>query len=209
MRCTNDIFLKAKWNDKYLQVLANRGSDVRRFFKSKTPAGTSINTLGLNKVYILVTKSSASASELVINGLDPYMDVVLIGDTTRGKNEFSVTLVDDRDNDYLYTPSRVNKINKNNEWALQPLTGRNENSAGFSDYTTGFEPDIPLKEDLANLGVFGDPTEPLLAKALEQIVGQSAKRDFTVKMPIDVFIGSEMFTPIRDNMYVNDLLNEK
>ncbi len=206
---TNDIFLKAKWNDKYLQVLADRGSDVRRFFKDKTPGGAAINTLGLNTVYVLATQGSASASELVINSLDPYMDVVQIGDRTRGKNEFSVTLVDDRDNNYVYTPTRVNKINQNNEWALLPLAGRNENSAGFSDYTAGLEPEIPLKEDLANLGVLGDLTEPLLAKAIEQITGQSAKRDFTVKMPIDVFVGSEMFTPTRDNMYANGMLNEK
>lgn len=206
---TNDIFLKAKWNDKYLQVLADRGSDVRRFFKDKTPGGAAINTLGLNTVYVLATQGSASASELVINSLDPYMDVVQIGDRTRGKNEFSVTLVDDRDNNYVYTPTRVNKINQNNEWALLPLAGRNENSAGFSDYTAGFEPEIALKEDLANLGVLGDLTEPLLAKAIEQITGPSAKRDFTVKMPIDVFVGSEMFTPSRDNMYANGMLNEK
>ncbi len=205
----NDLFLKAKWNEKQLQAIADRGSDVRRFFKSKTPAGTGINSLGLNKVYVLATKGSASASELLINGLDPYMDVVHIGDVTRGKNEFSVTLVDDRDHNYLYTPTRVDKINKNNDWALQPLTGRNENADGFSDYTAGLMPDIPLKEDLTNLGVFGDLTEPLLAKAIEQITGQSSKRDFTVQMPIDVFIGSEMFTPTRDNMYMNSVLNEK
>ena len=209
---TNDVFLKAKWNDKYLQVLAERGSEVRRFFKDKTPGGAGINTLGLNKVYVLATQGSASASELVINGLDPYMDVIHIGDTTRGKNEFSLTLVDDRESNlgpYVFNPTRVNKINKNNEWAIQPLAGRNENSDGFSDYTTGFEPDFPLKEDLANLGVLGDLTEPLLAKAIEQITGQSAKRDFTVQMPIDVFMGSEMFTPTRDNMYANSTLNEK
>lgn len=206
---TNDVFLKAKWNDKYLQVLADRGSDVRRFFKSKTPAGAAINSLGLNKVYVLATRASASASELLINGLDPYMDVVHVGDATRGKNEFSVTLVDDRDNDYLYTPSRVNKIPQNNEWALQPLTGRNENSAGFFDYTDGLNPDVPLPEDLANLGVLGDLSEPLLAKAIEQITGETGKRDFTVKMPIEVYIGSEMFTPLRDNMFMNTILDEQ
>lgn len=206
---TNDVFLKAKWNDKYLQILADRGSEVRRFFKDKTPGGASINSLGLSKVYVLATQGSASASELVINGLDPYMNVVHIGDVTRGKNEFSVTLVDDRDNTYIYSPTRINQINAANEWAIQPLTGRNENSAGFSDYTDGLDPDIALKEDLANLGVLGDLTEPLLAKAIEQITGSSAKSDFTVQMPIDVFIGSEMFTPTRDNMYMNSILNEK
>lgn len=206
---TNDVFLKAKWNDKYLQILADRGTEVRRFFKDKTPGGAGINTLGLNKVYVLATQGSASASELVINGLDPYMNVVHIGDVTRGKNEFSITLVDDRDNTYIYSPTRINEINTANEWAIQPLTGRNENADGFSDYTSGFDPDIALKEDLANLGVLGDISEPLLAKALEQITGPSAKRDFSVQMPIDVFMGSEMFTPTRDNMYMNSILNEK
>lgn len=206
---TNNVFLKAKWNDKYLDVLANRGTDVRRFFKSKTPSGASINTLELNKVYVLATRGSASASELLINGLDPYMDVVHIGDTTRGKNEFSITLVDDRDNDYIYSPTRVNKIPANNEWALQPLTGRNENSVGFFDYTEGFAPEIELKEDLANLGVLGDLSEPLLAKAIEQITGETGKRDFSVRRPIDVYIGSEMFTPMQDRMYMNTIVNEK
>jgi C-terminal processing protease CtpA/Prc len=46
---------------------------------------TAINSLKLTKIYILTTKSSASASELVINGLKPYMDVVQIGDVTTGK----------------------------------------------------------------------------------------------------------------------------
>jgi len=209
---TNDVFLKAKWNDKYLQVLSDRGSDPRRFFKDKTPGGAGINTLGLSKVYVLATQGSASASELVINGLDPYVEVVHIGDKTRGKNEFSLTLVDDVNSNYgpyVYNPTRINKINKNNEWAIQPLAGRNENSDGFSDYTAGFEPDFPLKEDLANLGVLGDLTEPLLAKAIEQITGQTSKRGFKVQMPIDVFIGSEMFTPTRDNMYANGMLNQE
>lgn len=206
---TNDLFLKQKWNAKQLEIRLNNGTDVRRFFRDKTTSGTSINTLGLSKVYILATRSSASASELVINCLDPYMDVVHIGDVTRGKNEFSLTLVDDRDNNYVYTPTRVNKINQNNSWAIQPLAGRSENSDGFSDYTTGLQPDIPLKEDLMNLGVFGDLTEPLLAKAIEQITGESSKRDFTVSMPIDVFMGSEMFDPSQDKMFVNSLLNEK
>lgn len=206
---TNDVFLKARWNEKYLQVLAERGTEVRRFFKSKTPAGTTLNTLGLNKVYVLATRASASASELVMNGLDPYMEVVHVGEVTRGKNEFSLTLVDDRESPsgpYVFSPDRVDKINKDNEWALQPLAGRNENADGFSDYTAGLQPDVALKEDLADLGVLGDLTEPLLAKAIEQITGVSSKRDFSVQMPIDIFMGSEMFTPTKDNMYMNSAL---
>lgn len=44
------------------------------------------NTLEtINRVFILTTKRTASASELVINALKPYMEVITVGSTTRGK----------------------------------------------------------------------------------------------------------------------------
>jgi C-terminal processing protease CtpA/Prc len=48
----------------------------------------------MTKFYVLTTKGTASASELVINGLKPYMNVVQIGDVTYGKNVASITLYD-------------------------------------------------------------------------------------------------------------------
>lgn len=200
---TTDVFLKARYNTKYQKYLEDKDVELREFFADKTGAGTPINTLNLNKVYILTTDGTASASELVINGLDPYVDIVQIGEATRGKNEFSVTMVDDSENDYVYNPQRVAKINPNNKWAIQPLIGRNENSVGFSDYTSGLQPTIELLEDYGNLGVLGDQNEPLLARAIQEITGTTAKRDFTVKMPIRELTNSKMFTPIKDNMFVD------
>ena len=207
---TNDVFLRARYNDKYQQILEDNNSETRRFFANQTPNGTALNTLNLSKLYVLATNSSASASELVINGLDPYVDVVHIGETTRGKNEFSVTMVDDRESNfgpYVFNPERVNEIRSGNDWAIQPLIGRNENAVGFSDYTAGFNPDIPLEEDLGNLGILGDENEPLLARAIQEIVGNTSKSSFSVAMPAKVFIGSEMFTPTKDNMWVDRLPN--
>ena len=43
------------------------------------------SALGVNRVYVLAGQRTCSASELVINGLRPYVDVVVIGDTTCGK----------------------------------------------------------------------------------------------------------------------------
>ncbi|WP_373519142.1 S41 family peptidase [Pricia sp.] len=203
---TKDVFLKARYNDKYQKILKDQNTDVQDYFADKTGKGTPINTLNLKKVYVLTTQGSASASELVINGLEPYMDVVQIGEKTRGKNEFSVTMVDDRDNNYLYSAKRVAKIKSDNRWAIQPLLGRNENADGFSDYTEGLEPDIPLREDLSNLSVFGDLNEPLLAKAIQEITGTvSAKMDFSVALPMETITSSKLHTPIGDNMYVTDL----
>ena len=205
---TNLLYLRQRWNDKIQSVFDS--GDLEDYFASTTSAGTPINSLNLNRVYVLTTNSTASASELVINGLNPYIEVIIIGTTTRGKNEFSLTMVDDPDREgapYIYTSSRESQINPDNRWAIQPLVGRNENSVGFSDYTDGFAPDIEQAEDLENPGVLGDVNEPLLARAIEEITGISGKRSFTVKSPIREMTSSKRYQPMRDNMVLDKPLN--
>ncbi|NHF59377.1 carboxyl-terminal protease [Flavobacteriaceae bacterium TP-CH-4] len=205
---TSNLFLRQRWNPKIQAAFGDE--NLEDYFADQTSAGTPINTLNLSRVYILATLSSASASELVMNGLDPYMDVIHVGETTRGKNEFSLTFVDDPNREgapFVYSPERESSINPDNRWAIQPLVGRNENADGFFDYTSGFTPDIPLEEDLANLGVLGDENEPLLARALQEITGASAKIDFTVEMPAKAFNDSKMFSPMKDRMILDKPLN--
>lgn len=198
---TSELYVRQRWNDK-IQSMLNK-EQLEDYFANKTDSGTALNSLNLSKVYVLATGSSASASELVMNGLAPYVNVFHIGETTRGKNEFSVTMVDDVDNDYIYRSDRENKINPSNRWAMQPLMGRNENSEGFSDYTSGLTPDVVLAEDLADLGALGDINEPLFARAIQEITGASAKKDFSVKIPVNEISNSKMFTPLKDNMYLD------
>ena len=205
---TDQIYIRQRWNDKIQAAFSN--ADLEDYFASELDNGSPLNTLNLDRVYILTTGSTASASELVINGLDPYIEVITIGTTTVGKNEFSLTMVDDPDRSgapFIYTPSREDQINPKNSWAIQPLVGRNENSAGFSDYTNGIAPDIELAEDVENLGILGDSNEPLLARAIEEITGVSAKRDFQVKMPVRLLTSSKMFQPIKNNMYLDKPLH--
>ncbi len=197
---TSEVYIKQRWNDKIQAQLSEEY--LTDYFASTT--GTSpINTLNLSRVFVIATGDSASASELVMNGLDPYIDVIHIGETTRGKNEFSITLVDDPINSYIYSSDREDNINADNSWGLQPLVGRNENANGFYDYTSGLTPNIELEEDLTNLGVLGDVNEPLLARALQEISGGSAKMDFTVEMPAKSFTSSRLQTPLKDNMYLD------
>jgi carboxyl-terminal processing protease len=198
---TNQLYIRQRWNSKIQSQFTS--AQLEDYFADKTGTGSAINTLNLSKVYVLATGSSASASELVMNALDPYVEVVHIGTTTRGKNEFSITLVDNESNSYIYSSSSENNIKSNNSWGIQPLVGRNENSVGFFDYTAGFTPDIELREDLSNLGQLGNVNEPLLARAIQEITGVSAKIDYTVKMPVDLLSSSKMFKPMRDNMYLD------
>lgn len=203
---TNDLYIRQRWNDKIQNQLSSE--QLEDYFAS-TVEGSPLNSLNLDRVYILATNSSASASELVMNGLEPYVDIIHIGETTRGKNEFSITLVDNPANDYVYSSTREAQINPENSWAIQPLVGRNENADGFFDYTSGLSPDIELQEDLENLGILGDVNEPLLARAIQEITGVSSKQDFTVQMPIHTMTNSKMFTPVKDNMYLDKPLGFK
>ena len=185
---TNDLYIQQRWNDKQQARLSD--VQLKDFFASvvsipnpDNPDQTinvSLNSLNLDRVFVLATNRSASASELLINGLDPYIEVIHIGTTTTGKNEFSISLVDDPtgvNGPYTYGDGRrENRINPDNRWIIQPLVGRNENSVGFFDYTAGFAPDIELREDVFNLGELGDVNEPLLARALEEIKGVSSKQ---------------------------------
>ncbi len=208
---TDELYIRQRWNPKIQEAFtADDPQALEDYFADQTGDGTALNTLNLSKVYVLTTGSTASASELVINGLDPYIDVVTIGTTTTGKNEFSLTMVDDPEREgapFIYTPSRVNQINQENSWAIQPLVGRNENADGFSDYTAGFEPDIALEEDLENLGVLGEITEPLLARAIQEITGTMAKRNFEARYPVHLFTSSKMFRPLKDNMFLDKEIN--
>ena len=172
------------------------------YFASST-GSSAINSLNLSRVFVIATGDSASASELVMNGLDPYIEVIHIGEVTSGKIEFSITLVDDPGNSFIYNSDREGDINSQNTWGLQPLVGINVNAAGNSDYIDGLVPDIALSEDLTNLGVLGDVNEPLLARALQEITGESAKIDFTVEMPAEHFTSSRFHTPLKDNMYLD------
>ncbi len=153
---------------------------------------TPLNSLNLTKIYVIATGSSASASELLINGLRPYIEVVHIGSTTVGKNQGSFTLVDSPETGYGYDPDREDAINPNNRWAIQPISSQTENSEGFGDYADGLVPSIQIEEDFDNLGILGDPSERMLARALQEIDGASSKKDLRAKFPVDLISSSSL-----------------
>ncbi|WP_224491009.1 S41 family peptidase [Robertkochia flava] len=190
----NQLFTKLRYNSKLEAILGQSTTDYN--FRS-TISGNSINHLRLDRVFVITTQSTASASELIINGLDPYIAVIQVGDTTTGKNEASVTLYD--------SPSfRFDDegLNPNHTWAMQPLISRNENADGFSDYTAGFTPEVSIKEDYGNLGELGNPEEPLLRSALAQIdPSYAAKLLPGTPIPGSEIPGSGWNTILKDNMY--------
>lgn len=170
---TNTVFTTSRYNENIEAALASVGSDPNDYFINKIPdTSTELNRLSINRVFILTSGNTASASELIISGLDPYLDVTLIGTKTVGKNLGSVTLYDSPN--YAKTPadSKTNHTNPNHKNALQPIIARFTNIDDI-DYKNGFLPDIEIdeKEYLEDLKPLGDPGEPLLAEALSIITG--------------------------------------
>ncbi|WP_299526295.1 S41 family peptidase, partial [Winogradskyella sp.] len=126
-----------------------------------------INSLNLSKVYVLTTnRRTASASELVINSLKAYLNdnVIVIGENTVGKTQASITIYD--------SPTLAfENVNPNHTYAMQPLIANSTNANDELVPPDGLAPDILLTEVRYNLGTLGNPEEPLLAEAIEDILG--------------------------------------
>lgn len=151
-----------KWNQKYQDYWqqTNNKSQLGIYFNPTVPV-----KLGLNKVYILTTDGTASASELTITGLDPYMEVVTVGKPTYGKYTASITLKPED----MYESPDTYKDFKN--WGIQPIVIQFANSLGVTDFKDGFTPDIDVADKLLPAFALGDPRDPLLSKALEHMTG--------------------------------------
>lgn len=203
---TDQLFYKTTYNAKIEAQFGTGELDNNFVSSTGTNDGnmdTMLNSLNLGQVYILATDSSASASELVMVGLEPYLDVVHIGTTTVGKNQGSRTFVDNPQRGNLYDPDEEDEINPDNQWGIQPIISQVQNSAGFSDYADGLVPDIELDEDVTNLGPLGDPNEPLLARAIQEITGASARRSFEVQMPSNLMSSSKLFDERKSALIVD------
>lgn len=159
------------------EVLSQRfyNNEIQSYYEAEDPEflldrfinnenGMTLNSLNLNKVYIITSTNTASASELVINSLNPYIDVVQIGTNTRGKYQGSFTVYDSPD-------FQKSGANPSHTYALQPLVFKYANIEGNTDFLYGLEPDITLSETRGDLGILGNENEPLLAEAISQITG--------------------------------------
>jgi hypothetical protein len=153
----NNVMNKKVYNAAYTEYLTKQNDKTSFITKFQNEA----NNIGnLNRVFILTSNSTASASELIINNLKPFMEVVLVGEHTYGKNVGSFTITDEK---------------KRWNYGLQPIAFKITNSLDQSDYGTvnGFLPDYALTDDILPYKLLGDPNETYLNKALN-IIGPVA-----------------------------------
>ncbi|TLV03676.1 S41 family peptidase [Dyadobacter luticola] len=145
-------FYTEQWNDKYIaywQKTQGANALTYNFLNEANNIGGS-----LSRVFVLTSNGTASASELVINGLKPYMSVITIGEHTAGKNLFGSLISDDQDRW---------------KWGVYMMLGQTANANGESNYGTvaGMTPDYIVEDATVPYKPFGDENETLLRKALD------------------------------------------
>lgn len=138
---------------------------------------------GLQRIVVIASASTASASELLVNGLRPFMPVVLVGETTFGKP-------------YGFAPRDAcgTTFNAVNFEAF--------NSQGVGGFTAGFAPDCPVPDDLTRQP--GDPREARTRAALYYIANgrceAAAPQSEAVTPPRAAAVFGEKVSP---RMYVD------
>lgn len=158
----NSKLVTYKWNDKIQRDL-EEGQVMHLlevYFDNTVPI-----KLGLDNIHILTGPGTASASELTITGLRPYMNVTTIGESTYGKYTASITL---KPEDIYKSESYYKEIDN---WAIQPIVIRYANAVGVTDFEDGFAPDVEVKDELLPALPLGDMNEPLFKAAIENITG--------------------------------------
>jgi carboxyl-terminal processing protease len=142
-RTSNLLYAYLRFNDK------NRGMNTSVAFNNTVPGGTAFPMpAGMPRLIVIGSGSTASASELIINGLRPFIPVVLVGETTYGKPYGFIP----RDNcGTIYNAVQFTTVNSLNQ----------------GNYDTGFTPDCAVADDLDHQ--LGDPAEARIHAALGYI----------------------------------------
>jgi carboxyl-terminal processing protease len=185
---SSEVFSKTKFNS-FLMSFDNLRNVQTRFRDKPENIGAQLG----GKVYILTSRRTASASELIINSLRPYMDVIIIGERTTGKNVGSI-VIEEEDN-------------PENNYGLLPIVSQSFNSRDQSDYGNGFVPNVEAREATERLRPFGDVNEILLSTAIGQITGTPPAGRFEILDRRD--LGNTIDAKIRSGVMIEDVKLDK
>lgn len=129
----NSVLYSIKYNQKKLSY----GQTVKVHRQT--------NALDVDNLLVITSDMTASASELLINSLKPYLNVKLVGSKTDGK------------------PVGMNGFSFNG-YLMFPITFKTVNSLGEGDYFGGFNPDYEAMDNITE--PFGSNVEDSYISAL-------------------------------------------
>ena len=194
-----EVFQTEVYNKDYMDYYKKEGVDLNTYFETEYnfkdhnekdhSYSTKDYNLGLNKIYALVSSGSASASESVLVGLLPYMNIEIIGEQTHGKYctgwILSATDWFEGNKDFFKAGADYEEYQKwetyAKNWGIYVMVSRYADKNGNCPcMPNGFNPDIEVIDRFYEPYDLGDDREALLRKALTKA-------------------GYTNFTPIEDN----------
>ena len=194
-----EVFQTEVYNMAYMDDYKKEGVDLNTYFETEYnfkdhnekdhSYSTKDYNLGLNKIYALVSSGSASASESVLVGLLPYMNIEIIGEQTHGKYctgwILSATDWFEGNKDFFKAGADYEEYQKwetyAKNWGIYVMVSRYADKNGNCPcMPNGFNPDIEVIDRFYEPYDLGDDREALLRKALTKA-------------------GYTNFTPIEDN----------
>ncbi len=178
---SDNVFIRNQWNNAYHEYFVNEEGPESEYLVTYFKEDPTYN-LDLSDAYFLTGWHSASASELLIIGLQPYMNVTQVGENTYGKFYGSFTIPDTEE------PPRHN-------WALQPLVFKYTSATGYTGTVDGLTPDIYVEENPLAMKPFGDITDPTIAETLKQITGVSPLAKKSADRPVGI---TRLPDPVRE-----------
>ena len=168
------------------QLAEELGEDVTRFdtgFVFKVNGNLRVvSTVGANpdlpRLYVLTTDASASASESLVCGLRPYMDVILVGAQTSGKYCAGFLLEAKDWYDDVKKSLEEGEYDKAlpyvDNWGIYVVYARYADCNGLTlSMPDGIAPDVEAEDDPTEGIARGDPRETMLSTALDLISGRT------------------------------------
>ncbi len=154
------VFERLIFNGRHPEKTADPASTFR--FTALDRQGGQLPQLGLGRLFVLTGYNTCSASETIINGLSPHMQVIRIGSTTCGKP-------------YGF----ISQTNAGQTYFAIQFEG--VNSLGMDDYKSGFAPACQVPDDL--YFQLGDVREARLAAALYYMQNNTCPPTTAVTLP--------------------------
>ncbi len=176
----NEVYEKAVYNAALQEALGDtdiRFEDSFRFTQNEKSCSfsTADANIGLSKIYVLYTSSSASASESLVVGLRSYMDIEIIGSQSSGKYCSGIiypasSWVKDYDNYITSSGLSTKEAGKQtSNWGIYVMISRYADVNGETPCMPhGFVPDIEAKDYPLEGLELGDENETMLKTALKR-----------------------------------------
>ena len=164
-----DIFQTEVYNSILAQAWKEQGEDTNTYFSNihelssqNLRIDVSDANLGIDKLYVIVTGGTASASEGLIVGLRPYMDVVLVGQQTYGKYCAGILLAPKDFYNSKYDYSLIK------DWGMYVMISKFADRDGRNEsIPDGIPVDVRIDDDPFDGCQLGDENETMLRAALQ------------------------------------------